>query len=396
MLGVFAFTFFAHAQDESTESAGVEFIMEDWHGAVAQAEETGKFLMLDAYTDWCYWCKVQDKNTFANLEMAAFIEEKFVPLKVNMEEGIGVELAAKFRVTGFPTLLFFNEQGQFVSSVVGYIQDLDKFKEMLEEVLAIEEEQPYAFDSKVLNPGFPQWYIDRYDPQLRRSNPTSAETVNAFLEEQEDLFSEVSWSVMYGFNNDLNEKYKDHFLDNVDRYKEIYQESEVSDVQYGIVMGVVRKAVDEKNDEVFAQALAMVDQYMPEEESIKTNMKFQYYQATENWRAFTEFAMGLLEEQGVEELTGLCNQVAWTLYLKCEDAECLQHAAAWMEKVCEIAPDFAFIDTYAALLYKTGEYTTAKTKAEWAIEVGKEAGDDVSGTEELLGKIEAAIAGDDD
>lgn len=370
--------------------------MEDWHSAVAQAQESGKFLMLDAYTDWCYWCKVQDKNTFADPDMAAYIEEKFVPLKVNMEEGIGIELAAKFRVTGFPTLLFFNEKGQFVSSVVGYVQDLEKFKSMLDEVLAIEEDQPYAFDSQELNPGFPQWYIDRYNPQLRRSNPTSSETVIAFLDEQEDLFSEVSWSVMYGFGTDLNDKYRSHILENTERYKELYQESEISDIQYAIVMGMVKKAVDENSDEVFNQALAMLEEYMPEDENMKLNMKLQYYQAVENWRAYTGVALEVLEEQGVEEMSGLFNSVGWALYLKCEDVECLQKAASWMGEVCEAAPQYAFIDTYAALLFKTGELETAKNQAEYAIEVGKEAGDDVSGTEELLEKIEAAMAGDDD
>ena len=143
-LGAMVSTLLAQSE-ETTEAEGVQFIMEDWNAAVAQAQEDGKFLMLDAYTEWCYWCKVQDKNTFANPEMAAYIEEHFVPLKVDMEKGIGIDLSAKFRVRSYPTLLFFNQHGQYVSSISGYIEDLDLFKAALDEVMEITEEQPFAF-----------------------------------------------------------------------------------------------------------------------------------------------------------------------------------------------------------------------------------------------------------
>ena len=48
------------------------------------------------------------------------------------------------------------------------------------------------------------------------------------------------------------------------------------------------------------------------------------------------------------------------------------------------------MDTYAALLYKAKNYSKAKTIAEKAIKIGTADGEDVSETQKLLAKINAA------
>jgi len=55
------------------------------------------------------------------------------------------------------------------------------------------------------------------------------------------------------------------------------------------------------------------------------------------------------------------------------------------------SPRYMLLDTYAALLYKNGELTKAKEYAETAIASGKKENEDVSETEALLKKINAAL-----
>ena len=43
-------------------------------------------ILVDIYTDWCGWCKVMDKNTFADPEVARILNEKFYPVKFNAEQ----------------------------------------------------------------------------------------------------------------------------------------------------------------------------------------------------------------------------------------------------------------------------------------------------------------------
>ena len=40
---------------------------------------------IDAYTDWCGWCKKMDKDTFTNSVISEILNTKFYPVKFNAE-----------------------------------------------------------------------------------------------------------------------------------------------------------------------------------------------------------------------------------------------------------------------------------------------------------------------
>ena len=44
-----------------------------------------KPVLIDLYTDWCGWCKVMDKKTYTNKNVAAYLQDKFYAAKVDAE-----------------------------------------------------------------------------------------------------------------------------------------------------------------------------------------------------------------------------------------------------------------------------------------------------------------------
>jgi thioredoxin-related protein len=42
-------------------------------------------ILVDLYTDWCYWCKVMDKKTYTNKKVIEYLETRFYSIKLNAE-----------------------------------------------------------------------------------------------------------------------------------------------------------------------------------------------------------------------------------------------------------------------------------------------------------------------
>ncbi len=108
--------------------------------AVELSKTEKKKIFIDVYTDWCGWCKVMDKNTFNDPEIASYLNENFYPVKFNAEQKEDVsfrgatysfvsagnrgyhELAAGLlnNKLSFPTVVFLDEDFRIISPVPGY------------------------------------------------------------------------------------------------------------------------------------------------------------------------------------------------------------------------------------------------------------------------------------
>ncbi len=97
----------------------------DSASAMAESRKTGKPVMIDFYTDWCGWCKELDKVTYRDPEVIG-LSGSFVSLKLDAEKNPkGPELAEKYGVDGFPTILFLEPDGSLVARIVGYLPARD-------------------------------------------------------------------------------------------------------------------------------------------------------------------------------------------------------------------------------------------------------------------------------
>lgn len=115
-----------------------------WEEAVALAEsgQQSKKIFVDVYTDWCGWCKRMDKDTFQNPEVAAYMRENFLMVKLDAEQQAPIvykgktfsfvpqgrrgyhELAAALLQgrLSYPTVVFLDENLNMLSPVPGYQQ----------------------------------------------------------------------------------------------------------------------------------------------------------------------------------------------------------------------------------------------------------------------------------
>lgn len=92
------------------------------------AKAQNKLIMVDFYTDWCSWCKKLDADTYPNAKVVAY-SSKLVSVKVDAEKE-GVELAKRYKVQGYPTILFLDANGEIFGEISGYMPPTEFLSEM--------------------------------------------------------------------------------------------------------------------------------------------------------------------------------------------------------------------------------------------------------------------------
>ena len=90
----------------------------DYDAGISKARSENKIVLIDFYADWCSWCKVLDQETYADKEVASYLNEKFVCIKIDSDKNIS--LSKNFNVTGLPTIVFLSSNEKEVGRIVGY------------------------------------------------------------------------------------------------------------------------------------------------------------------------------------------------------------------------------------------------------------------------------------
>ncbi len=87
--------------------------------ASVKAKAENKLIFLDCYTSWCGPCKKMAREVFPQEQVGAYMNPKFVNLKINMESEYGAPLAKKLQITAYPTFVIFNADAQEISRFLG-------------------------------------------------------------------------------------------------------------------------------------------------------------------------------------------------------------------------------------------------------------------------------------
>jgi uncharacterized protein YyaL (SSP411 family) len=95
-----------------------------WWGWCREAIEAAKALdrpvLVDVGAVWCHWCHVMDETTYSDPEVASFINEHFIPIKVDRDERPDVDRRLQGMAqlisgqSGWPLTVFMTPDGEVV------------------------------------------------------------------------------------------------------------------------------------------------------------------------------------------------------------------------------------------------------------------------------------------
>lgn len=102
-------------------STQINFIENSFDEGLKQAAIQHKYVFVDAYAAWCGPCKMLKSRTFTDKRVADFYNANFVNVSIDMEKGRGPELAAKWGMRAYPTLIVFSPDGKPVLGTEGFM-----------------------------------------------------------------------------------------------------------------------------------------------------------------------------------------------------------------------------------------------------------------------------------
>jgi thiol:disulfide interchange protein len=102
---------------------------DDLTAALDKAKAEKKAVFIDFYTTWCMPCRMMDESVFRDWDVAEYMAENVVSVKVNAEKGRGVELKNQFSVGAYPTFVFLSPDGSELARKEGSSSIAD-FKKM--------------------------------------------------------------------------------------------------------------------------------------------------------------------------------------------------------------------------------------------------------------------------
>lgn len=150
---------------------GVRFESGPWKDVLALAAKEHKLVYMDVYTTWCGPCKIMSSTIFPEKAAGDRYNAAFVNYKVDAERGEGMELAATYKVDGYPTNLFIDPVSREVVYRVTGSADLPGFLQRADIALA-EQKDPMKWSD--------------YEQQFEKGNRDKAFLVS-FAEKAERL-----------------------------------------------------------------------------------------------------------------------------------------------------------------------------------------------------------------
>lgn len=124
----------------SAQDKGVKFTEDTFENVLKAAEKSGKYVFVDVYTTWCGPCKFLSSNIFPAETVGNYMNKTFVNAKFDAEKGEGVEIAKKYKVEGYPTMLILDSKGKELGKLVGSSRTPEDFVKRLQgEVAKIEK-----------------------------------------------------------------------------------------------------------------------------------------------------------------------------------------------------------------------------------------------------------------
>ena len=207
----------------NVQAEGINFQKLSTAQALTKAKKENKKVFIDVYAVWCGPCKYLTNSVFIDVALGSYMNEHFVCIKIDGEQGEGEKMMEEFSIDAFPTMLFLDADRKLLKKIVG-AYEADELLAKANGVISPETTKLYQ-----LNKRYQQGERDKaflMDFLIEKSN--EGENIGSLLEEYIKLYPTLNLEDPSDFlifklsKTDLNDPLVQAFLNEPKKYMELY------------------------------------------------------------------------------------------------------------------------------------------------------------------------------
>jgi thioredoxin-related protein len=365
----------------SSAYAQINFEKGTWKEVLAKAQKENKPVFVDFYAVWCGPCKFMTKDVFTNPEVADYYNANFLAYKVDAEKEER-ELVASAKIDAYPSLFYYNPQGELITKNVGAL-DAKGFKKFGEGALA---------NMKAI--GNLPTLKAKYDKNPY-DNQVTTEYLNLLMQAQKfgeaepiaqkylaqladaDLTKENAWKLIKQFVKSTESREYKYMVANqkvfFEKYGEDFQRYLLGMVNEKLNHAIQTKSVGSLTEakNIYYAVGSMMDASKPKE-YFEMEIDLHYFKATQQWTDYFGVANHWIEKYQAENFQELFDK-SMTIAENSTNKTELEKARAWTEKLLTLNQDALSYVANAVILEKLGNKTEALKNAKVAAEKTQDA-----------------------
>lgn len=377
VLILFYFVFIGYSQN-------LTMIEQDYEVAKAESKKQNKMLLIDFYTTWCGPCKQIDREIFNDKAINAELAKSFVVLRYDAEKDTTHRLSLKHHVASYPTTIVLNQDHFLLQKLYGLggaDKDLVKnYRQFLNESALKNSKNEFVKGvSNTNNLTAPKFYEDFV---FRTNTKLNQADLKNYWENTDNPFSEISFAVLSYFEQ--TSQMNAFFFANKKKYEDLFGKQDVNYLRDKIIGISFFESIATKNRPLFDSTAHLTKEVYErsEVEEIINPMEERMLIGENRWAEATEKFI-IRKNQGKVNDNAI-NSFCWSVFEKSDDKNVLKKCSDWMKEITNKKPEFGYLDTYARLLFKSGNKKQSHKIMKKAIKIGKANKEDTKDSEKWL------------
>jgi len=388
LLGVafLSLTSLAFAQEN-----GIRFEkMSNWKQVLAKAKAENKHIFMDVFATWCGPCKAMDREVYSSEKIGAFMNDKFISVKVQSDKTKGDsefvkgwysdanDMMKDYQIISYPSFLFFSPDGKLIHKGEGY-KSVDDLLKLANESIdrskqlnaRIEEFKKGKIALKELNDLALSLKTAKDD---RTAQSVADDYINQYLLKlpEQELYTVENLGFIAKFLGGPKSQSFKIFSEQAEKINKILGEYQAQNtIMDYISRNYLPSETTWKNTKPDWDQLEklLIGKFGALGRERVFEQRMIYCLNTENWKDYGVWYQNYLKDY-LKTTIYDPNYLSWTLFEHVDDKEVLKFACdVVMPNALErwdAVNDYRVYDTYANLLYKTGRVQDAinwETKA---------------------------------